>query len=329
MPQFFRTAIQSDVSLAASTTTDLIDLPVNPISHVLLTIKANNNTPTLANYRFLSSMVAFLTRVAILYKGQAIIEGRLDDLMILNAMLTGYIPAQNSVLNTDNNRRAATFMFSFSRVPYWQEEAFPATSRGEFQIRLTSGAAPTGMDTMFYDLETVELLNASPNRFLKYTSYTGTASSTGRDERDLPRGNPILGVLLFGTTTQTTTSGVNTIEDVQVRVDNVEQYFGIANWEALHNEVVRRIPGATLGLQGHFHHALTTASSDIDTDDPELRAELLESYAWMDFDPLKDSQYALLTEGRGRVSIRANFNDTAVMRFMPVELVGVAGATQR
>lgn len=326
MPQFLQSIVQQDVTLSASSVTDLIDLPVNPISHILLTIKARNDTPTLSNYRLLTVFTSFVTNIEVLFKGQAVIEGTLADLMVMNALLTGYQPGLYNTLNTDDNLRAATFMLSFSRVPFWTEEAFPATSRGEFQIRITTGANPTGADFFQLQLETVELLNVTPRRFCKYTTYVGTSFSTGDQDRDLPRGNPILGTLLFGAGVQTTTGGVNTVETVKLLVDNVEQYYPLVNWEGLHGQMMRRMTGNGV-LQSHFHNVLSTGGVALDTDQQEYTQELLNNYAYLDFDPLKDGEFALQTEGRGRVALRLNFGDTGVMRFLPVELMSVAVAS--
>ena len=328
--EFLRTVVQQDVVLTASAQTDLIDLPVNPLSHILLTLRGRNDSATLSNYSFLTDFTAFITNIEVLFKGQSIIEGSLQDLMVLNALLTGFVPGLTQELNTDNNERAATFMLSFSRVPYWAKEAFPATSRGEFQLRITAGANPTGMDAFRMQVETVELINATPERFCKYTTYVGTAGSTGENDRDLPRGNPILGTLLFGTTISQITSGVNTIETAKVLVDNREQYYPLANFETLHGEMMRRLP-SQFGLQNHFHSVDVTAvnatlTTGVDTGDVEFTDELLSKYAFLDFDPLKDTEYALMTEGKGRVAVRFNYGDTAVMRFMPIELMSIAGA---
>ncbi len=327
--EFMRSVIQQDVALTASAATDLIDLPVNPLSHLLLTLRGRNDTGTLSNYRMLTQFLDFVTNVEILYRGQAVISGSLRDLAVMNAVLTGFTPGLGQVFNTDNDFRFATFMLSFSRIPYDPMEAFPASSRGELQFRLTAGAAHTGMDAFFLQLETVELINANPKQFLKYTSYTGTGTSTGELDRDLPRGNPLLGVGLFATTVGNTTSAANTIEQVKLLVDNREMYYSLSNWESLHGELQRRIP-TSLSLQAHTHNvgaSATFLTAPADTDQPELVEEVIENHAYLDFDPLKDGTYALQTEGRGRVAMRINYGDTNAMRFMPVELVAVSGAT--
>lgn len=326
--EFLRTVIQQDVALTASSVTDLIDLPVNPISHLLFTVRGRNDTGTLANYRFLQQFVDWISNIEILYKGQQVIAGSLQDLAVMNAFLTGFAPGVGQRQNTDNDFSFATFMLSFGRWPFNPEECFPATSRGELQLRVTTGAAPTGMDAAFMQVECVELINANPKQFCKYTSYTGTATSTGELDRDLPRGNPILACQLFGTTVQQTTAGVNTIDQVKLLVDNREMYYSLANWETLHNELQRRV-GSVFGLQDHFHNvgaSATFLTVPADTDFQELREEFTENYAVLDFDPRKDNHYALMTEGRGRVHLRINYGDTNAMRFMPVELVSVAGA---
>lgn len=325
--EYLRSVISQDVALSDSSVTDLIDLPVNPMSHLLLTLRGRNNTTTLSNYRMLKSFTDYITNVEVLYRGQAVVQGSLADLMTTVAAVTGLSPGLAQVFNTDNDFRSATFFIPFGRFLFDPDECFPATSRGEFQIRITTGAAPTGMDAIFLQLESVEILNANPSRFIKYTAYTGTGTSTGELDRDLPRGNPIVGVNLFATTVANTTSGVNTVETVKLLVDNKESFYTLANWESLHGDLKRRVP-SIMALQAHVHNLNGTSSfllGSQDTDQPELTEELMENYAYLDFDPRRDGSYMLQTEGRGRVSLRINYGDTNAMRFIPVELVSVQG----
>jgi hypothetical protein len=73
------------------------------------------------------------------------------------------------------------------------------------------------------------------------------------------------------------------------------------------------------------HHLVGTGIADTDTDQNEQVAEYIDHYAYLDFDPLKDNEYALMTEGRGRVALRINFGATDAMRLIPVELMSVSG----
>ncbi len=82
MAQFLRSVLQQDVALAVSTVQDPVDLPVNPLSHILLTVKALNNTGTVTDHRFLIALMRFISNIEVLFKGQAIIQGNLTDLAI-------------------------------------------------------------------------------------------------------------------------------------------------------------------------------------------------------------------------------------------------------
>jgi hypothetical protein len=329
MSQFLRSVIQQDVTLTASSQTDLIDLPVNPISFILFTVRGLNNTTTASNYRFINGFVDFIKNIEVLYRGQNIIQGSLQDLSVVNAILTGFTPNLGNAVYLDNYFRSMTFMLSFSRVPFWQEECFPATTRGELQMRVTTGAYPSHMDFLQMQVETVELLGAEPSRFLKYTTYNATASSVGELDRDLPRGNSLAGVLLSSAALQQTTSGVDTIEQVRLLVDNVETYYALSNFESLHGELRRRI-ASPFTLQSH-HHLITSTSSFIlsafDSGQPQYENAYLERYGYLDFDPLKDGNYLLDTRGAGRVAMRIKYGDGNAASFIPIEVIELKKAS--
>ena len=327
MAQFLRTVLQQDVSLAPSTVQDPIDLPVNPLSHILVTVKALNDTGALTDHRFISSLAAFLSNVEVLFKGQAIMQGSMVDLAILNSILTGHPPFQSNAVETDDDVRMATFLLSFSRRLFWLEEAFPPSRRGELQLRLTSGANPTGLDTLVVQTETVEMLDATPRRFLKYTTASKTPTATGDHDVDLPIGNDILGIQLFGTTTPTGASFNASIGQVRVLVDNVETGYAQTNWETLHGELGQRL-GSNSDWRGHIHSVNAAGAGREDTEQQEVESETTEQYAYLDYDPLKDGNFALKTQGRGRVHLRINADVADAIRTIPVEMinVGVAGA---
>ena len=52
----------------------------------------------------------------------------------------------------------------------------------------------------------------------------------------------------------------------------------------------------------------------------------LRQYGWRDFDPLGDPDmaYGLITAGRSRVHLRITADDTAAIRVLPVEVIGIA-----
>ncbi|KKN15100.1 hypothetical protein LCGC14_0989490 [marine sediment metagenome] len=324
MSNIIRSVLQQDVALAPSTTLDPITLPTNPLSHILITLRALNDTASLADYRFLIAFLNFISNLEVQFKGHVIIGGNLRDLAILNAVLTGFRPVQSNALHTNSDTRAVTFMISFSRVPFWREEAFPAVRSGELSLNITSAAAQTGLTGVTIQVETVELIGVTPARFLKYTTQQRTLPSTGNNDIDLPIGNAILGILVFGTTVPTGASFNATAGAMRILIDNVESDYANLNWETAHGEIGRRITSLH-DWTGHVHSFVDAAAGEALTRQQQLIAEGMENYAYLDFDPLKDMSYALLTEGKSRVQLRVNADVADLLRIVPVELFNVSG----
>ncbi len=328
MANMVRSVIQQDVAVAASTTLAPIILPVNPLSFLLFTVRALNNTGTLTDFNLLEQFMAFFTNIEVRFKGHVIIGGRLRNLAILNALLTKFVPVQGNLVETNNDVRFATFILSFSRRPYWRDEAFPAVRSGELTLHIESGAAPAGLDGFTIQVETVELLGVNPSRFLKYTTQTAVFSATGQNDIDLPIGNPILGILLDATTVPVGASFNGTAGQMRILVDNVETDYTLTNWETLHGELGRRLQGQYDWLS-HFHSLVDAAAGEIDTRHGQHAAESIENFAYMDFDPLEDMSYVLPTEGKSRVQLRVTADVADTLRIIPVEMFNVAGLPQR
>lgn len=326
MPKFLRQVLIQDETLAVSTLrTD--DLPVNPLSMVLLTVKCLNNTVTLGDFSLANAILQQIAKVEILYKGSAILSGSLMDLARLSAYLLGYPPAQLSATYVDNTTRGITIPLLLGRRPFWQEECFPAVRRGELQLQITSAAAITGVDNMVIQAETVELLDAKPTRFLKATTITKTPTATGDHDVDLPIGNKIAQVQLFGTTVPTAASYNASIGQLRLLVDNVEQYYARTNWETLHNEMQRRIQeGPQTSVHQHLENTAGAYAQNVQTDDGNSNVGFFDSYAYLDFDPLNDGQYLLETAGRARIHMRINADVADAIRVIPTELIEVAQA---
>lgn len=312
-----------DQALAPSTTLDPINLPVNPLSFLRLTVRALNNTAVITNYRMIAAFMNFISNVEVRFKGHVIIGGSLEDLAILNALLTGFIPVQNNISEVDNEVRTATFIISFSRRPYWREEAFPAVRSGELTLHISSGAAVTGLDGFTIHVETVELLSVTPARFLKYTAQARTFASTGQNDIDLPIGNPILGIQVFATSVPTGVTRNATAREMRILVDNVETDYALVEWESLHGELGRRLKDY-LAWQAHIHSVNAAGVAREDTEQPKFDSETVENYAYLDFDPLMDGSYALPTAGRSRVQLRVNADVADLIRISPVELFEIA-----
>lgn len=324
--RFLRQVLVQDETLAVSTLRS-DDLPVNPLSVIFVTIRSLNDTGTLGDFSLINALLAQIAKLEVLYKGSAIVSGSLADLARLNGLLIGHPPMQTSATYVNNTTRSVTIPILLGRRPFWAEECFPAVRRGELQLQLTSAAAQTGVDTLSLQIETVELLEAKPTRFLKYTTITKTPTATGDHDVDLPLGNKIAHALLFGTTVPTAASFNASIGQLRLLVDNVESYYARANWETLHNEMQRRIAeGSQSAVHQHLENVAGAYAQNATTDDNNSNVGFFDSYALLDFDPLNDSSYLLETAGRARVHLRINADVADAIRVIPTELIEVAQA---
>lgn len=322
MPRFIRQVLAQDEAVTVSTTVNY-DLPVNPLSHFLFTLKALNDTGTITNYNIIAALLASVTSIEVLYKGQAIIAGNLRDICCLNWLLTGWQPLQLNLEKTNNEVRGITIPISLGRRPFWGMECFPATRRGELTLRVTYAAAQTGIDTLVAQIETVELLDVTPERFLKYTTLTRTPAATGDSDADLPLGNDILGVLLFGTSFPSGTSYNSSFGQVRALLDNVEFGYSLTNWETLHGELLNRA-GDFRHLEHIHRNNQAVAGTEDNTGVQQESGHIFENYGYLDYDPLKDGSYALQTAGHARAHLRINADVADAQRILPVELIKVS-----
>jgi hypothetical protein len=323
--QFLRQVLVQDETLAVSSSrTD--DLPVNPLTMILLTLRNLNNTADLDNFTNIQNLLTQLSRVEVLFQGSAIVSGSLADLARLNGILLGNPPMQTASSVVDNDARSVTVPILLGRKPYWPQECFPAVRRGELQLQLTSAAAQTGVDTLTVQIETVELLGATPSRYLKYTTIAKTPSATGDHDTDLPIGNKIAGALLFGTTVPTGAALTASFGQLRLLLDNVEAYYAKTNWESLHNEMARYIrEGVSAGTYRSRENDAAAYAQDALIDGEHAQVGFWDNYAWLDFNPNGDDSYLLDTKGRARIHLRINADVADAIRILPLELVDILG----
>lgn len=324
--QFLRQVLVQDETLTVSTVrTD--DLPVNPVSMILVTVKALNSTATLSNFSLVNALLNQISKIEVLYKGSAVVSGSLADLARLFGLLIGHGPMQTQAPLTDGNARSITIPILLGRKPFNVNECFPAVRRGELQLQTTVAAAQTGITTLVYQVETVELLNAKPSKFLKATTISKTPTATGDHDVDLPLGNLIAGTLLFGTTVPTGASYNASIGQLRLLLDNVEAFYARANWETLHNEQMRRVTeGAQHLTHQHLENLAGAYTQNVVSGNNNAATGFYDSYAYLDFDPWTDDAWLLDTKGRARVHLRINADVADAIRVIPIELIDVAQA---
>jgi hypothetical protein len=325
--RYLRSIVSDVQTLAASADIVPIDLPVNPLSHLILTINLVIDTTQVgaATFRFIDPFLQAISSLSVRHRGENIIDGNLQDLAVINSLLCNWNPWGREIQGLTATNRSMSFPLSFSRVPYDHMEAFPATQRGNLRFFMTAGALPAGMLSMQWALESCELIEDNPVQFLKYTTLTRNVASTGRQRVLLPIGNDLLGLLLFDPTTEVDATETYMFGKVKILKDNVEQYYSSSNWEAIAAELSRRNP-SWASAWGHRH---AQAAADTTTGGPEQLTAALPplQYGFLDWDPLRDNSFALETAGAADLQLDMDSDvSTGVGRMIPIEFVRIPGA---
>ena len=320
--EFLRSVLAQDEAITESTRVTY-DLPVNPLSHILFTLKFCNDTGTITNYSIVSAALAQINNISVEFKGSAIISMSFADIAMYSQILLRQPIGQNNLTSADNAARSLTVVIPFGRQLYNPDECFPAVRRGDLRLVIDYAAAQPGIDTLIAQIETVELPGAAPKQFLKATTSSKTLTSGIGNDIDLPIGNPILGIMLYGTTIPVSTSYNATLGKIKLLVDNVESHYSECNWETLHNELYRRFPW--LPINDAHAHAYNGVAPDYATSlQPEGILGINNHYAYLDFDPNDNGVFALVTEGRSRVHLRITADASDDARIIPIEFMTVA-----
>ena len=326
--RYLRSIVSDFQTLTASADITPVDLPVNPLSHLYLTLRATKNVAAQVTNlgRLMVPIIQQISDLSVRHRGENIIQGSLMDLAVMNALLCGIPPAVGEVSYADNAEQFVTIPLSFSRVPYWHEEAFPATQRGNLRFHMSAIALPTGYDAVQWGLEAVELIEDQPTRFMKYTTQTRTIAATGRQRIPLPIGNEILGILLFDPNDEIDLTISYAFGKIKLLKDNVEQYFAESNWESIRESTTRRLANYH-GAWGHQHGQAAT-DTDVGEEVQKIADRPPLQYGYLDFDPLKDGSFSLETAGASSLDldINADVAGDAVVRALPVEMIAIGGA---
>src|SRR3990170_2573013 len=257
MPQILRTTLIPDAIQAADGVVGA-DLPVNPLSAILITVKALNLNAAGGAYSRVSGLLSMITNVRITYRGASPIDGSLTPLAVIMARLTGRAPFQPSHSNVIDTIRSITVPLVLGRRMYDPMECFPASRRGDLVLNLTTDVLTADLDNLILQLETVELLDAKPERFTKITTIAQVFNATGEHDVELPIGNDLLGVLLQGPIVPTGASYNAWWGNTRLQVDNVETIYSTTQWETLHGELLGQKIVSTLSTCNRVlpHHAL-------------------------------------------------------------------------
>lgn len=321
--RFLRSIALPNTDLAASGSITPFDLPVNPLSMLLVRFQITNANPAaIGTYSAFDDIVTQITGLRVLHKGEQIIAGSLRDLMVLNAAAFGVYPGIATKVNTNAAVRSVVFPLCLGRRPFDPKSCFPATTRGNLRFELDAGADGSGYGDINMSVEAVELIEAEPEEYVKYTTSAGT-SVIGQFDARLPIGNPLLGVLLFDTGLGASSDEVLSWGSLRLVKDNVEQYYSTVDFEVLAGELAGKIAGQVELTSGHIHQ-INDGAALSDSDDAErVLSQGFNGYGYLDFDPLKDGSYQLETQGAADLAIRATGDEATAIRWLPLERIAV------
>lgn len=307
---------------------EVFDLPVNPLSVVLLNLRPLNDTGTLANFNRLMGLYGALNRVTILHRGAAVYSMSGRDAGALNFWRHGILPMGANEDNTDNERRCVTLPILLGRFAYDWRSCFPETKRGELTMELDVDIADTGYDGFRYSVEAIELLGAKPSEWERKTTVARTFAATGDNDVDLPLGNTVRGVLGFGTTPFGGASPAPTLGRMQLLMDNEQVGYAATDFE------VARMLTSLMGRQpptGQFHSHGTTTDGNAQTSVPTLGGpfndagggEGWENYAFLDLDPTRDDTFSVDTQKANQFQVRVSAETADAARFVTIEKMRV------
>ncbi len=317
---FTHSVVVSNEAVTAGTA-PTYDLPVSPLSHLLFTIKFAQN---LANTQLtFANIAAMVSKLEVLYKGSAVTSMNGIDLLACGLLVCDFESWGVNLTGADNDLLAFTYLVPFGRQLYSPIECYPSQSRGELVLQVTWAASFTEIDGVSLQVEAVELPDAHPERFLKMTTSSVTPVGTAEFDIELPIGNQISDIVLFGTTIPALDVATRTISKIQIRKNNSEFMYSTANFETLHN-MSGRLRAAPGYYGSHTHQLLAAAFSQYDHVSQVAPANhILSNHLLVPFDVRRDGVHILRTDDANDLNIRIKPDAAAAIRVIPCEVVAV------
>lgn len=322
MASFIHSILATNAAVAADGD-ETLDLPVNPLSVILIHLSPLNETSTIGNYRLWSGILHALENVRVTHKGSAVVDASGPDLAMMAWLWHRMTLWQSNAVETDDDRRSLVIPVVFGRRPYMGAECFPETKKGELQLTMTWDVTDTSYDGLRRSVETIELPDATPDFVQKVTTLAQTFAAIGQNDVDVPIGNVIRAILLYGTTSYAGATPAPTWGQVELLRDNRQSHYTSSDWE-----VLRAVSGLA-GVQfppnfRHIHSGTYTTTVAGDSLEPEIGLSKDAYYALMDLDPTRDDEYSLDTAGAGRVNVRCTAEAAEAVRVLPIERVAAS-----
>lgn len=323
MSRFIQSIALPNTDVVASADITPFDLPVNPLSMLILRFQITNTQPAaIGTYSAIDDVITQITNLRVTHKGEDILNGSLRDLMVSMALWGGVFPGWGFMDNTNGGVRSIAFPLLLGRRPWDPMSCFPATTRGNLRMFMTAGADGAGYSDINMSVEAVELIDAQPQEYVKRVTSAMT-SVAGQFDAPLPIGNDLYGVLLFDTGLGGSSDEVLSWGTIKLLKDSVEQYYPLSDYEtlaAMTHAHLRQM----LAWPGHEHLTDGATAALNRSDDAEVKASLgMRGYAALNFDPTHDGMYVMETAGSADLKIRAQGDEATAVRWIPIERVKI------
>jgi hypothetical protein len=280
--QFIRSSLLKDHTTA--TEVKKIDLPVNPLSHLLISIDGYNATDEAT----LAEIIAFINKIEVTKMGTTILYCESEDLYGVNCYLYKKRPVLSGKLATDNLHRGLTLIVPFGRKIFDPSECLPATRKGELTLTLDTTVPATSWDNSTLNIEAIELVGATPDKHLKVSqSNIAAPGATGDNDFELPIGNQIVAIQVRMTTFPAASSHTFGADTCKILVDNKEYGYSLARAQCLVGDLIFHVD---------TQHGTIAAQGTINPD----------NIVYLDFDPRGDGNFLLDTAGKSSVKLRMN-----------------------
>lgn len=321
MPKFIHSVIQPRGTVAADGVV-LYDLPVNPLSAIILNLIPLNDTTTITNYGEIARILSAIDNVSVLHRGSQVFSMNGPDLFMLNQLWQRIGISQSNSVNTDNDRRSLAIAIPLSRYMYDPMECFPASKRGDLQLSATWDIADTGYDALQVSIETIELPDAKPTYVQKVTTLSQTFAAVGQNDISLPIGNVLRGLIAFGTTGWTGPTPAPTLGQMSILANNLQTYFSATDF-ATSRLLHALTGGAQTPWDEHVHGGNFTSTVQGQTQFPNTLFPMFENYTALFLDVLRDDTYSLDTAGLSALVLRCVAEAANAARICPIEKVPV------
>lgn len=307
----------------------VVDLPVNALRCVLVTFSAQQDAASAGADESprLIDLVGMLQEVSILYRGTSIVALSGAMAWVMGGVLCGAVPVVQRSEDALGAGVSVTLPLYLGHRWAGDGSAFPASRRGELQLRLRFGPLSPRLDggSLRVTVTALELLEHEPRSWLKYVELQRTFTANGEQDVDVSMGYPVLGWGVVMESRYPLTGGVPTVVSAKLLVDGVEQVVG----EVFAGPMVDMFSskyGLGLAATEHVHREnFDGAYTQGAVGGRVLSQGPVHGQCFWLPTSYDEVPYALDTRGRGRVNFRFVAGQTDTVRVAQLELVRVEG----